>query len=523
MALATGAARRGGSLKVRAASRAAIVQAWRLLRRGPSTRWGAVIVGLAFVLSSIWYSARGIRFDISTLPYFDQLLDPILLRTRLWQSLYYLHGQPPLFNLLAGVALKLEPDLPQLLLKPVFLLAGLYTGLCLYFTLVRLRVPVAIGASIACLAVSSPAFVLHENWFFYPHLNVAWLLGAFAWLAQSRGRPGLEMSLAASHWAGLCLTRSLFHPLYFLLTAGLVVWRVAPGARRKAALCFLVPGLLLGGWCAKNQALFGFFGTSSWGSRNLSHAVETLVGKNRVRAEARAGRLSPAIKVGPFATGTRNVKAFGLTPRETGIPALDQVDKQIRSHHSLSYNHWSYPASAHFYAEDARELISAYPVTYLTGLYQQSLPFFLLPVDADGFLSPNREAIAKEVQVFDALDGSLAFDVVIGVGLGLALLASLDLVTARGERIVLSAGLLTVVWVISVGLVGELGENNRFRFKIVWLSWALAAAGYAAAARAGRVFFDESLLGHCQRGVALLRDKGRLILGRAAQPRESER
>ncbi len=99
----------GGSLKVRAASRAAIVQAWRLLRRGPSTRWGAVIVGLAFVLSSIWYSARGIRFDISTLPYFDQLLDPILLRTRLWQSLYYLHGQPPLFNLLAGVALKLEP------------------------------------------------------------------------------------------------------------------------------------------------------------------------------------------------------------------------------------------------------------------------------------------------------------------------------------------------------------------------------------------------------------------------------
>ncbi len=503
--------------------RATIRRAWRFLGRGPSVRWGAVIVGVAFVVSGIWYHARGIRFDISTIPYFDQLLDPVLLRTRLWQSLFYLHGQPPLFNLLTGVALKLEPDTPQLLLKPVFLLAGLYTGLCLYFILVRLRVPVAIGVSIACRAVSSPAFVLHENWYFYPHLNVAWLLGAFAWLAHSRGRPGLEMSMAASHWVGLCLTRSLFHPLYFLLTAGLVVLRVAPGARRKALLCFLVPGLLLGGWCAKNQALFGFFGTSSWGSRNLSHAVETLVGKNRVRAEARRGRLSPALDVGPFASGTRNVKAFGLTPRATGIPVLDEVKKQIRSDHSLSYNHWSYPASAHFYVEDARDLIGAYPVSYLAGLYTQSLYYFLRPVDADGFLSPNRDVIAKEVQVFDALDGSLTLDIVIGLGLALALLASLDLVTARGERIVLSVGLLTIVWVIAVGLVGELGENNRFRFKIVWLSWALAAAGYTAAVRAGLVYFDESLLRHCQRGVALLRDKGLMVLGRAAQPRESER
>ena len=463
---------------------------------------GGALVLVAFAVSRAYYHTRGLRFDVSTIPWYDQLLDPILLRTKLLESVWHMHSQPPLFNLLTGAALKLAPDTPEVLLQPLFLAAGLYTGLCLYLIMVRLRLPVLVGALVASLAVSSPAFVLYENWYFYPHLNVAWLLGAFAWLAQSRGRPGPEMAIAAAHWAGLSLTRSLFHPLYFALTAALVVARVAPGARRKALLCFLVPGLLLCLWCAKNQALFGFFGTSSWGSRNVSHAVQTLVGANRLHAETRLGHMSPAIDVGPFESGTRNVAVFGLKPRQTGVEVLDEVEKQVPSWHSTSYNHWSYPESARFYAADALRLIETYPVSYLRGLRTQSLPIFLRPVDQNGFLSPNREAIAKAVETFDAVDGSPAFDIAIVVGLGLAFLVSLSALSPRGERLVISAGLLTIVWVIAVGLVGELGENNRFRFKILWLSWAIAAAGYAAAARAASSFAVNVMLRRRERHAA---------------------
>jgi hypothetical protein len=455
---------------------------------------GAAWVVAVFAASHVFYYTRGIRFDVSTIPYFDQLLDPVLLRTRLLESVWNMHSQPPLFNLLTGVSLKLQPDSPEQLLRPVFLAAGLYTALCAYLLAVRLRLSPAVGALLATLVVVSPAFVLHEHWYFYPHLNVAWLLGGLAWLAQSRGRPGPEMALAAAHWAGLCLTRSLFHPLFFALMAVLVVARVAPGARPKAGLCFLLPGLLLGGWCAKNEALFGFFGTSSWGSRNVSHAVEELLGPNRVNAEARLGHLSPAIGVGPFESGERNVSAFGLTPRTTGIVALDEVNKQVASWHSVSYNHWSYPATSRFYASDARDLMKTYPRAYLAALRRVSLPNFLRPVDANGFLSPNREAIAELVKAFDAVDGSRSIDLVIVFGLALAIVASLSAATTNTERVVLSAALFCIAWVSVVGVAGELGENNRFRYKILWLSWIIASAGYSAAIRAAVSFWRNRAL-----------------------------
>jgi hypothetical protein len=49
--------------------------------------------------------AAGVRFDSSPLAFCWQLVDPDLLRTRLLESLFYLHGQPPLFNLYLGVLL----------------------------------------------------------------------------------------------------------------------------------------------------------------------------------------------------------------------------------------------------------------------------------------------------------------------------------------------------------------------------------------------------------------------------------
>jgi hypothetical protein len=346
--------------------------------------------------------------------------------------------------------------------------------------------------------VASPAFVLHEHWYFYPHLNVALLLGGFAWLAQSRARPGPEMAIAAAHWGALALTRSLFHPLFFALIVMLVATRVAPGARQKTVLCCLLPGLLLGGWCAKNQAQFGFFGTSSWGSRNVSRAIEALVGPNRVRAETRLGHLSPAIGLGPWESGERNIAVFGLAPRTTGIPALDEVKKQVPSWHSTSYNHWSYPESARFYGSDARVLMQTYPVAYLRGLRDSSLPNFLRPVNDNYYLSPNRDVIAESVKAFDTVDGSLKVDLVILFGLALALAACLGAATPNTERVVLSAALFAIAWVFVVGVAGELGENNRFRYKTLWLSWIVATAGYSAAIRAAGSFCHEFFLNRRQ-------------------------
>ena len=48
-----------------------------------------------------------------------------------------------------------------------------------------------------------------------------------------------------------------------------------------------------------------------------------------------------------------------------------------------------------------------------------------------------------------------------------------------------------MAWVAAVGICGDYGENYRFRYKVLWLSWAIAAVGYGAAIRGLRLTIAE--------------------------------
>lgn len=445
---------------------------------------GAVCVVGAFVVSRIAYFTVGIRFDPSPIDYFAQLLDRELLRDRLAESLFYLHAQPPLYNLLVGLALKLAPRHPEAVLAPVFLAASLYAGLALYALMLKLRVPVVAAALTASAILATPLFVEFENWCFYPQLNVAWISGAAAWLAYSRGRPGPALAVAAAHVAGLCLTRSLFHPLYFVVVVALFVLGAPAGTRSRAALCCAVPAILLFAVCAKNLVLFDFFGTSSWSSRNLSRAVVNVLGPKRVAAERK--HLSRAADLDAFEPGDRNISAFRLRKRRTHIPALDRVRKSNGSVLPTNYNHWSYPVTARYYLEDAERLILVYPGAYLRRTFVKTVPMFFDRVDADNFVEPNRRRIGWASDGFARLEGAWWFRVLVGGGLALAGAKLFSRKTPRSLRVVLAFAGFTLVWVTLVGIFGEFGENYRFRYDIVWLSWAVAIAGYAAYARALR-------------------------------------
>jgi hypothetical protein len=65
---------------------------------------------LIFAASELLARALGIRFASETFGTLYQYLDPAILRGDLARGLYYLHAQPPLFNLELGVVLKLFPE-----------------------------------------------------------------------------------------------------------------------------------------------------------------------------------------------------------------------------------------------------------------------------------------------------------------------------------------------------------------------------------------------------------------------------
>ncbi len=454
--------------------------AGRSWRRIPT--WvGYPVVFAAFVVSRIVYWLNGVRFDLTPIDNFMQLLDSPLLRDRLLESLFYLHAQPPFYNLLTGIALKLAPSAPEWVLVPVFAGSGLYLGGCLYFILLRLHLPSLLAALVAAAMVVSPPFALYENWYFYPHLNVTWLVGAVAWLARSRGRAGTAMLVAAAHLAGLVFTRSLFHPLFFFVAAGLVVSVIGREERLRAVVAFSLPGLLVLALCLKNFTLFGFVGTSSWASRNFGHAVTEVLGEERVDAVRKREKFATKVKASWFEPGNRNAELFNLKLRRTRIPALDQVLKTAPPHQP-NFNHLSYPVTQARFGADAWRLIATYPLEYARGLASTTLPRFFLPVTSDVYFERNRRAIHHAARGFDRLDGSAWARGLVAVGLLLALRRLVSRRCPTADRLVFALAFCAIVWVGVVGLIGESGENYRFRYKVLWLTWVVALGGFAVIA-----------------------------------------
>ena len=71
-------------------------------RKELKPRSANALLSLVFVLSRIGYYLLGVRFRCSAVLHFWQFVGPELLKYRLLESLYYLHIQPPDFNLYKG-------------------------------------------------------------------------------------------------------------------------------------------------------------------------------------------------------------------------------------------------------------------------------------------------------------------------------------------------------------------------------------------------------------------------------------
>src|SRR5580698_4457485 len=71
--------------------------------------WQNVVLAV-FLLSRIAYFAAGFRFNATPVAEFWQMIDPELMRTDLLRSIWYLHMQPPGYNLAVGVVVKFFPE-----------------------------------------------------------------------------------------------------------------------------------------------------------------------------------------------------------------------------------------------------------------------------------------------------------------------------------------------------------------------------------------------------------------------------
>ncbi len=152
-------------------------------------------VVFAFLASRCLYYTIGVRFDQSLLFYAWQFLDVDLLQNRLFESTYYLHIQPPLFNLFLGTILKAFPQHSDTAFHVIYLTFGLIMGIALVTLMVKLGISRLLATALAIIFIASPTAILYENWLFYtyPMASVLCLAALLfhEWLLRAKLRLGV--------------------------------------------------------------------------------------------------------------------------------------------------------------------------------------------------------------------------------------------------------------------------------------------------------------------------------------------
>jgi hypothetical protein len=460
--------------------------------------WAILLV--AFAVAHAIYFALGLRFDASPLDYYLQYLDPALLRTRLWESVFHLHSQPPLFNLFLGLVLKLSPAGFAGVFHFVYLLLGAAATLLLYELMRGLRVPAGLALALSIACCSSPAFVLHEHFLFYAFpLMFVLLLSAVllrAFLEGGRAAYGLGFFICV---AELCLVWGVFHLIYFLALI-VLLWVIARERRRVMVMTAAIPLLLVVALYAKNAIVFGKFGASTWLGMNLWMVASDGMSRAQLAALRDEGRLSAVAVVGPFHALSDYPGDFAEVRGFERIPALRQT---IKSTGHLNLNHLGYVAVGDAFTRDALRLIRIAPRRYAAGVAHAWF-VYLEPASYFKHFGANAARIGAVIRVWDRvlygkLEGALGFRggtksvwIVLAIGLPLVFVLSMwkALGPGAGRGLTETDRAMVIYLCYQIGFVAvvanllQVGENNRFRFITDPLS--LALVGFLARDLAGR-------------------------------------
>jgi hypothetical protein len=446
----------------------------------------AVLVG-GWVVFRLVLVAGGARFSDDYLEYGWQLVPVETLRDDPLGSVWNLHVQPPLHNLLVGVVLRWSPLPDALSLQIVMLTFALALALALWRIVVRLGLSPMVAAVVVLAVTCDPELVRYEFGATY-EMPVAALVTVAVWAAvrfldrpTTRRLAGLAAVLTA-----VTLTRSLLHPVWLTAFIAVVLWATRGRWRaRDVALVALVPVVAVGGWLVKNQALFGEATLSSWFGMNLQRAVVAPVPAGDLEAMIADGTVSAVSGVPPFTAYEAYEPLVAPCSPGRDHPAAAEP---ARANGVANFNFECYLAVYDELGVDAWTVARTHPDRWLYGrgwalvstmarssnapgldvavfhavesAYHVALVDVPVRLSMAGWAFPLNPAGYVPVDVSGVLSALLVVLVVLGVRAVVRLVrASPDPVA--DVVVVLCAG--TALFVVGVGALFELGENMRFR------------------------------------------------------------
>jgi hypothetical protein len=423
-----------------------------------------------FAASEILARVLGIRFAWETLDTLYQYLDPAILESDLTRGLYYLHSQPPLFNLGIGLVLKVFPESFPLVFSVLLGASALALLLAMAWLLRRLGAPDGLTFVVLALFALSPNFLVYRHWLFYT-LPVALLLvaaGVALLIHCETGRTFPLVSFAFLAGA-VMVTRSLFHPLWLVLV-------VAALGRRRIVFACLAPLVVVGLLFLKNYFLVGSFNGSTW--LGLSLAKRWPLSQDQVKELKDSGEIPPYWSRRPFQEPDE-LQPFGFFKGD-GPTAHPALDAPYKANGKPNFNHRDYVVVSDALLEGNLRLIRRFPARYLERTATALLLFlqpgpnsvhFLVEYDFErvhryrDFLTRTLflgGRVERPIRMLDPRPNLLLllFPALVGVG------AWSVWGGPRERRALHTYMLVTVLWVTAVANGVEIGENDRMRWEI---------------------------------------------------------
>jgi len=332
-------------------------------------RLDVLLLLFCFVASRVTIKLVGVTFGYNALFEYWQYLDVGSLKTNLLQSLWYQHSQPPVFNLLLGIILKVSGNYNLYVIKFLFLATSFCNATLLLSILSRILRDSKIPLIFSLLYLLSPATMLFENELFYTTFISLLLLLAVNFMFM----PGLKQSWR--HLAGMfaalslvCLTRSMYHLMWLLITTVIIIYYYRKNSVRKVLLMAFLSIILAGGLYVKNAIVFGNFSASSWVGMNFSRIVfhnKQLTGSNSI---ASLPPFMPVSYYKKFLLDDNKKKYAGKNDRNLLM--------ETKNDRYINMNNVGYLEISKIYLAAGLEEVSRHPASYLKNACTAFIIFF---------------------------------------------------------------------------------------------------------------------------------------------------
>jgi len=313
-------------------------------------------------------------------------MDLDLLRHDLFRTLWYMHGQPPLYNFFIGMMIRLFPQTYPVVCHAIHLIIGIVFYLCSYHLMKTLCGSKRTSFALTVAFMMAPATIVLENFLFYtfPVAVVLCLCAVFWHRYLARGKFS-DVCCFMVLTAVILLTRSYFHLLWFAIVAGFLALLTRKIKPILAAA--IVPFLLCFGLYFKNWILFDHFAGTTWLGISIAQMTTEMLPLQQRQVLVKQGKLSQASLIKPY-NPLEDYKHLVALPN-TGIPVLDRMTGPASK---TNYNNLAYIQISDWYLKDALYVMRHHPDAYLRAV-KRSCGRYVTPASDRTFSMANREVL----------------------------------------------------------------------------------------------------------------------------------